>query len=369
MPADPDQALRFRRSLMANAGSLLQTLLMWLAWKMGYFQVDTQGFIAIFSIAWAGNLFLLAGIYTGFNLRFNDPSFTRPQILWVIFTVTVVMIFTVEIRPLLLMAYLMVMLFGAFRLNLKDFIQITLITLTCYLVALLIIALKHPDSVKADQEVLVALSFLALMIGFALMGGEFSEVRRKLIKKNKQLISALNTIEELAITDDLTGLHNRRYLMDVLQQQKALSNRGQYGFVICFFDLDHFKQINDQYGHGVGDIVLKHFARISQKNVREVDYVARIGGEEFVVLLADSSISQAKIVSERISDELEQFSFGDIAPALVMTTSVGITEYRTAETVEETLHRADLCLYQAKDMGRNCIVSDDVEDPQGTLNL
>jgi diguanylate cyclase (GGDEF)-like protein len=354
---------------MAVAGSLIQTLLFWFAWHLGYFKVDALGFFLIFSIAWIGNLSFVVCIYTGLNLRFSDPSLTRPQILWVILTVTAAMIFTVEVRPLLLMAYLMVMLFGAFRLNLKDFIQITLITIVCYLSALLIIAIKNPDDVKVDQEILVFLSFLSLVVGFALMGGEFSVVRRQLIKNNKKLENALILIKELAITDELTGLHNRRYFMDVLTHQQALANRGGYTFVLCFFDLDHFKSVNDTYGHAVGDAVLKQFSRMSQKNIREVDYVARIGGEEFVVLLSDSSITQAKAVAERICKELSQYDFSDIAADLVITSSVGVTEYVLAEPVEATLERADQLLYRAKHLGRNCIVSGDEEDPQGSLNL
>ena len=187
------------------------------------------------------------------------------------------------------------------------------------------------------------------------MGTELSNLRSTLSKRHKELKSAFLKIEELSITDELTGLFNRRYLMRILNKHRALANRSDYNFVICYLDLDHFKKVNDQFGHPYGDKVLVAFSQLVNTCLREVDIAARIGGEEFVLVLANTQLEAAYRVCQRIADKwLKETSQND--PFLPLTLSTGIAEFKFTETIEQTLERADALLYEAKNNGRNCIV-------------
>ena len=146
--------------------------------------------------------------------------------------------------------------------------------------------------------------------------------------------------------------------MDILRRQQALASRGEYVFSLCFVDLDHFKQVNDQYGHKAGDEVLQTFADIARNCVREVDFVARLGGEEFVLVLARTPLEGAMLVAERLRHSMEQARLDILDPGHKVTASIGVTQYRPKEPIEDTMHRADVAVYSAKDRGRNQVIAD-----------
>jgi diguanylate cyclase (GGDEF)-like protein len=166
-------------------------------------------------------------------------------------------------------------------------------------------------------------------------------------------------VRRLAFYDPLTGLPNRRLLMDRFKQAVASSNRsGQHG-ALMFLDLDHFKQLNDKLGHAMGDELLKQVAVRLKSCVREVDSVARLGGDEFVVLLEDLSIesqyaySQAEVIAQKILNTLGlSYTLGD--NLYNSTPSIGAVVFlQDHETIEELLRRADDAMYQSKAAGRN----------------
>jgi two-component system cell cycle response regulator len=162
----------------------------------------------------------------------------------------------------------------------------------------------------------------------------------------------------LASTDPLTGVHNRRYLDTHLDQllQRARTNNKPLSVAFC--DIDHFKKLNDTYGHAAGDEVLIEFTRRLTRNLRSFDLVARIGGEEFVVVMPDTPPERARRIGERLRQkvEVEPFSVAGADP-IAVTISVGITTSRAAdEHGVELVKRADEAMYQAKHAGRNRVV-------------
>ena len=165
----------------------------------------------------------------------------------------------------------------------------------------------------------------------------------------------------LSVTDPLTGLYNRRYMTthgEALVDEAA--NRGK-AFSLLMLDLDHFKRINDEYGHDVGDRVLQELARRLKAHVRRLDIVCRIGGEEFVVLLPGTPIDIAQRVAERlriaIAEEPFQVGTPEEPLSLNVTTSIGVAGFeRSDDTLESILKRADEALYEAKNAGRNRVV-------------
>lgn len=343
-----------RRTLLASCGAFLYSLVILVCYNLGYILIESQQMIILLGTFWAGHILTVIYVYQHHRKRTAVTSMTLPHMVWAILFVSIILYHTVEIRSALMMAYLTILPFGAFRLQWRGFFGITLFTISCYALALFLLQQTRPGHWSPEIEGIIGFTFVLAMFGYCAVGHEFSVMRDRLSDSNDRLKRALVKIEELAITDELTGLYNRRHLMNVLEQQRAITNREGSSFVLAFIDLDNFKGINDEYGHGTGDEVLRQFSVLLQDSVREVDLVSRYGGEEFVLLLNGVGIETASIVVERIREAVEVLPFSKFN--LNMTISVGITEYKAPEAVAETLERADKLLYVAKREGRNRVV-------------
>lgn len=157
-------------------------------------------------------------------------------------------------------------------------------------------------------------------------------------------------LEDEASTDPLTKALNRRSFLRMLGQMAALDK----SFSLIMFDIDHFKSVNDTYGHDVGDAVLREISQLVRDNIRDQDTLARWGGEEFMVLSANSTMKRARRVAERLRTAVESFSFTGV-PRQV-TSSFGVALHVSGETADELVKRADEALYEAKETGRNKVV-------------
>jgi diguanylate cyclase (GGDEF)-like protein len=168
----------------------------------------------------------------------------------------------------------------------------------------------------------------------------------------------LHSVEALASTDALTGLFNRRRFADVLKREFAVTKRYRNTLSCLLMDLDHFKQINDRFGHDAGDQVLKEVARRILSSLREVDLAARYGGEEFVILLPHTSKPDARIVAERLLHNVRKQSFHFGSEVLTVTTSIGCAGNSDvlSGSAEDMVKAADKALYEAKAAGRNRLV-------------
>lgn len=175
---------------------------------------------------------------------------------------------------------------------------------------------------------------------------------------DKQQIKKLNAqLEKTNRLDGMTGLFNRRYWQEQYELSYKLAKRKQYPASVLILDIDHFKKVNDTYGHHTGDQVIKHVSALLQKVARETDVVGRYGGEEFVVLMPCSSQSDAKVLAERIREAVENSSVQHDGITIKVTVSVGGAEYtQEFKNVEDWLNHADACLYKAKNAGRNCSI-------------
>jgi len=348
------QLLRVRRILLASSASLGYLLLCWLAFAGGFMQLTLAGMLLLTIAVVASTAGFLALTWFSFNLRFRDPSLTVPQMSWAIGVIFVSVYYADSLRSLFLMMVLVVLMFGAFRLTLGGFVRIGVFTVGCY--AVLMTALLY-RGVRFDWhvEAIRALAFFVLTGGVSMLGLEMSRLRNILQERNRDLQVALERIQQLAITDELTGLYNRRFANDILDQQKALADRGTYDFVVCMLDLDFFKHVNDAYGHPGGDAVLCQLAKILQRMVRDVDFVARMGGEEFLLVLSNTNEAGAAYAMERLRQALKTTQWEGF-PQLRLTLSVGISRYVSPEPWQTTLQRSDSALYQAKDSGRDRVV-------------
>jgi diguanylate cyclase (GGDEF)-like protein len=207
---------------------------------------------------------------------------------------------------------------------------------------------------------LMWLFFFLAVRRLALIGKQFSMLRAELSQRNRQLTLSLARIQELASHDDLTGAFNRRHFMELLQDERERSHRTRQPYSVALFDLDHFKTINDRFGHPAGDAVLRDFCTLVQAHMRVTDRFARWGGEEFVLLMpVTTPVESASLAVERIRGAVASHDWSStpaMPPAVRVTVSAGVATSVAGESAEALLARADVALYQAKDAGRNCFV-------------
>jgi len=168
-------------------------------------------------------------------------------------------------------------------------------------------------------------------------------------ERTAELNEAYEKMEKIALTDTLTGIYNRYYFNSALQNEISRAKRYE-SFSLLMFDIDHFKAVNDTYGHNVGDIVLRMIAERVKSCLRESDIFARVGGEEFMVILPRTTLEAANEVGERIRSTIEMHTFDGIGK---ITVSLGLVTYRNDESFAEIIKRVDTALYKAKNNGRN----------------
>ncbi|MDQ3038387.1 MAG: diguanylate cyclase [Pseudomonadota bacterium] len=165
-----------------------------------------------------------------------------------------------------------------------------------------------------------------------------------------ELVEKNNELEILAVTDKLTGLANRRKLDQVLDEELIRARRYGVELSIAVMDIDHFKRINDAHGHATGDLVLESLARILRQSTRDADLVARMGGEEFVVVCRHTGLDDCRLVAEKIRVAIESHGFSGIEP---VTASFGVAAFERDDSSASLLGRADAAAYRAKAGGRN----------------
>lgn len=168
----------------------------------------------------------------------------------------------------------------------------------------------------------------------------------------RQDITNKKYIEKLSVTDQLTKLYNRVKIEDVFKEEIKHSKRYGNSFSIILLDIDHFKSVNDTYGHDVGDETLKDVAKILKDSVRDTDVIGRWGGEEFMVISSNTTKDEMLIVAEKIRANIEKHEFKVIGKK---TSSFGVSSYKEGDTQESMVKRADEALYEAKKCGRNCV--------------
>ena len=180
--------------------------------------------------------------------------------------------------------------------------------------------------------------------------------REELVKKNEALASKNKKLAELSVSDDLTGLYNHRFLQEKFAEEFARASRYHYPLSCLMVDLDHFKTVNDIYGHQVGDVVLKEMADFFSSYLRQADTIARYGGEEFCVLLPHGTYEGAQSLAERLRKQIMALSFATAAgQSIKLTVSIGISSYPEdpIDNKDTMLFYADKALYRAKAAGRN----------------
>jgi diguanylate cyclase (GGDEF)-like protein len=260
-------------------------------------------------------------------------------------------------------------------------VSTSLASLTGFLIGIALIPLLHYLAGSHPDHLWLALSSLILM-GCALHFGRIAHqqirahvlssaindrlasalsdanltinaTNRELQEKNLALIHALENLNNQATHDELTGLYNRRYILQRLEEQWQDIRRYHTTCSIALLDIDHFKLVNDQYGHGIGDLVLKGFANRIQGELRQGDIFARYGGEEFLLVLPMAELEAAGKLVDRLRQIIEETPVIDEPLTISIRSSFGVAELLPTEVVHDCISRADRALYRAKEGGRN----------------
>lgn len=356
---DSDQSIRLTRFLYAAISyGIAVVLVAYVSWTQPLgIVVELRTFAVFALLVLLVNIVFYALIRSGLNLRFRDPSLTLPQLIIGLALLGFMNYHAGPLRPLLAVIYPAVFLFGVFRLKTSQLLWLSALAVASFAFVGVLLMIHRPMELDLQMFVLELIVLAGILPWCSLIGGQISKLRDQLQATNQELQHALHTISELAVRDDLTQLFNRRHLMELLARQKDLADRGSYRFCVCLIDLDYFKRINDRYGHLGGDMVLVEFSRLLSRNMRSIDYLARFGGEEFVLILVDTNLNGAVEVAERVRSLIKHLRFPELDPNLRLTASIGVTAYAPGERTDDVLARADQALYEAKTSGRDQIVA------------
>lgn len=317
----------------------------------------------LLAVAAALSLLFIGSIATRLTMRFRDPAMTAIQ-TYAAWGFNLLGIFLApQIAYIFVLCLIIPMSFASLYFTRRMF-WLAWLLLSCTLAAVmwlvgdaLTIALSTPT-----ERTLFWAAVVVILGRFVAGNAEASRLRVHLQEKNKamsaltsQLTAATGKMTELANHDDLTGLLNRREFMRRLQDELARNELRATAFCVAIIDVDHFKGVNDDYGHMVGDAVLREMGRQLEATRRGTDTVARYGGEEFTLLLVDTDTETAAIALERIRANIEKVNWERFTPGRGITISTGIAASQPGDTGEQILSRADAALYAAKNGGRNCV--------------
>ena len=290
---------------------------------------------------------------SGYSARWRDPALTDAQIVFGALTVVWGYSMCNEVRSATLFTLILTLTFGAFSLSWQRMAALTALSIS--LLAMTIAAMHHWLPGRHDLRVdLSNLLMIAIVLpAVSIVSVRLSSLRRRLRREHTQLERALLHIEKLATQDELTGLTNRRRMRELLQSELRRSERSGASVCVALLDLDHFKCINDRYGHAGGDEVLRLFARSASHAVRDTDVLCRWGGEEFLLLTPTTGLDQACRVLQRIRQGLGAQDLSLQSERVGVTFSAGLAQATLHEGADSLIERADRALYRAKGEGRN----------------
>jgi len=349
---DAEQAARMRQFLLASVTYAISVPLLVLA---NWFGLIALPYVIALSVAMAVITAVFYLVFrTGFNLRFSDPSLTWQQIL-VANAVLMAVVFSLnQGRAFALIMCLVVLLFGAFRFDTREFIRVTLIILAGYALVINLLMEYKQETVNVYVEWFQWAGMAAFLPFFGVIGGKISELRLRLHRSNEELSTALTSVRRMATHDHLTGLPNRVLFNEELQHALAKVERHRRPAGLFVLDLDRFKVINDTLGHQFGDRVLQEVAKRFLSCVRDSDILARVGGDEFVVLLEEfgeeanlTEIARKLLTAATGLDLIDGREIG-------LSVSIGVCSAPADGRDAKTLFaNADIAMYRAKELGRN----------------
>jgi len=310
---------------------------------LGIFRLPVFETILLITGAILINLLFYLIFYFDINMHFKDKSLTMAQMTIAMIFIMTAIYYVDNARGSFLLLYIVSFSFGLFRLKIKQFLILACLVIASYATVIALSITYHPEITTLKIEMINLLVLSVVFIWFSFMGGYINQLREK--------------VEDLATKDELTRVCNRRKLFEVLEREVDLAKRKSYQFGLLMIDLDDFKEINDTYGHLAGDLVLKNVASTIKKTLRNEDYLGRYGGEEFLIILTNPTLKNARLCANRIKKIIEDLNIEFNNQKIKVTISIGASIYCPDESLDTILARSDKALYIAKAKGKNTVVT------------
>ncbi|HHG5368193.1 TPA: GGDEF domain-containing protein [Pseudomonas aeruginosa] len=309
---------------------------------------------------WWWTLFCVSGLVlfyglvrSGWTSNLRDPSMTLWQVLYAVSCNATAFVIAGSGRGIALPILAVIMMFGIFGLTMGQMFCVLCYALLAYGIAIALVEFWALPGTTPALSAAYGIMVVVVLLSSTFLAARIQAARDRLKRQKHELAIALEQMRELAMHDELTGLLNRRQMAEMIRVEFLRSDRTRRPLVLASLDLDHFKKINDEFGHGAGDRVLKAFAQTLSQCVRGWDAIARCGGEEFLILLTEMSETEALGLLERIRIAVESLEVPGVLPRGRLTVSGGYAQRCEGETWPQMYDRLDLALYRAKSLGRN----------------
>lgn len=354
---DRAQQTNIRRLLMAFGSYLVCYSFVVVCYLLGMTAFTAPVMLLLLAMFAFSNTLFWWLLRSGRSRRFADPSLMLPQLYVGVTLVAFGLYYARDARLAMMLSYLFVYMFGLFRLGTGELMRVGALAVLSYGAVLLLSWQQGALGPSVRQELLQWLALVFITPWFAFMGGAITRLRLRLHVRNAELTAAMERINMLATHDEVTGAYNRHFILGVLEREAAAAARSGQPFCICLIDIDHFKNVNDTWGHAAGDQVLRHVTGLARGELRSGEYFARYGGEEFLLALPGARLDDGLACADRVRDAIARAPAPWEDAALPVTVSIGVAEYRRDETVKQMVARADQALYVAKNGGRNRVAA------------
>jgi len=358
-PKAPSQAARWLKPLTLPALYLGWGLLAWVATMLGLISVSFVSAAVLIVGSVVTNAYFIGLSHSNDENDFGEEAMPGVQSALAMVWIAIFCHVTFSTREIAVGMYATILMFSLFRLDRAKYYKLLLFAAITYVAAVGVRGLFNVDAVDWVNETPAFLALITLLVACHIFHMQFEEQRSYYVYRNYELQVILQRLTRIAKRDHLTRTYNRRYIMEALAREKSRADRVGDAFSVCILDLDHFKRLNDEFGHVVGDKVLMSFAKRIKAELRGMDTLnasrfersfGRFGGEEFIAVLPNTGVEGAVRCAERLCKSIGSRPF---MSKYAVTVSVGVATYVEGETVPELLSRADAALYEAKEEGRN----------------
>ena len=347
---DPNVRRHVLFSLVAGQLYAVGLLVMYHAAWLGL--VETR-IVHILTFCMLGTLVLFMGlIRSGWSARFDDPVLTLPHAMVSLLVIVLAYVMVGDYRADVIILLGQVIAVSMFRLRPKESFFLGLWGVGWLALAQFGLVWAGTPGFSIQRAVAHFIVSSVSLLALGLVAMWISAIRVRILRQSEELRATLVQAQSLATTDMLTGLLNRRSMTEFMETELQRALRAGHSVCVAMIDLDHFKRVNDLYGHRMGDEVLCGFSAVAVGDLRQVDRLARWGGEEFLLLMPHVEQAQALVAVDRLRERMAAHPMGEQG-ALTVTISAGIAQWQPGEGLEHWLERADQALYAAKHSGRN----------------
>ena len=262
-----------------------------------------------------------------------------------------------SVHAIILIGIPLVIVFCAFPLRPAQTLWLSVCAIAGLGLTSALLTAYDPATFPAHTEAMNFLLASVAITAVTVIARDLHQLRMRVGQQTEELLRAMARIELLATTDELTSLSNRRHMHELLDLEERRQQQQYRATCIALIDVDHFKQINDRFGHAGGDAALRTLAQAARGMLRAGDTLARWGGEEFLLLMPDTVLRDGCSVMERMLAAVRTMPLLEAAPEFRLTFSAGVVESRAGERIADAIRRADMALYRAKEQGRDRIVA------------